>query len=79
MIAAIIVGKASTKLVSSSIPASIICGIASSKKSTIEMIIYGSDSIKTGIAVIIPSASPFINFKAASSIKGKLSTSVFTS
>ena len=74
-ICCIISGKASTRAVKSCMPVSIICGMLSRTKSTIDVIRSGRASISTGIASMIPCASPLTSSNAAFSIIGRLSIS----
>ena len=74
----IICGSAFTSEVSSLIPASMISGMESRRKSTIAKIISGSASISTGSASRRPCTSPSISCKAASRIMGRFSISPCT-
>lgn len=65
-IAAMMSGRAVTSEVRSCIPASIICGIALMRKSTIPVIICGRASMRIGSESKIPCASSVISCKAAS-------------
>ena len=77
-IAIMISGKAVTSEVRSWMPVSMICGMESSKKVMMPLMISGRAAINTGIASRSPCASPVISCKAASRSIGRLSTSPCT-